>query len=74
MIIKWLCKRYGLIKRDILIDMLVETITNAEKDREKYKKEYDKKERTEWSFYKNIWFLRGKETIADTIIGLLGEK
>jgi len=45
-----------------------------ELDRDTLKAEYDHKVITEWSYYREIWNLRGKLQMLDEIVNKLGEQ
>ena len=44
-----------------------------ELERDSLKARYDNKEITEWSYYRDVWNLRGKLQMLDEIVNKLGE-
>ena len=74
MFANWLCKRYGLIQKYILINYLTVKVNSLELDKHGYKLQYDNKQLTEWSYYKQLWQIRGKLEILENIIDMLGKE
>jgi len=44
-----------------------------ELDRDTLKAEYDSKAITEWSYYRDLWNLRGRLSMLEEIVNKLGE-
>ena len=64
---------FNLINRTKLNDNLCQIIYRLENERDDLKANYDNKEITEWSFYKQLWHLRGKLQMLEEIVNKLGE-
>ena len=65
---------FGLISKTKLIDDLCMVMYRLELDRDTLKAEYDHKAITEWSYYRDLWDLRGKLSMLDEIVNKLGNK
>ena len=64
---------FNLISKTKLINDLCQIIYRLELDRDRLKSEYDHYVITEWSYYRDLWNLRGKLQILDEIVNKLGE-
>ena len=73
MLIKFLCKRFNLIPRTDFADKLVLMMYKMELERDILKAQYDHKSITEWSYYRDVWNLRGKLQMLEELIEKLGE-
>ena len=71
MFINWLCKRYGLMKKYIIINYLTIKVNCLELDKHGHKAQYDIKQISEWEYYKQLWQIRGKLEILENIIDVL---
>jgi len=64
---------FNLISKRKLIDNLCMIMYGLELDRDTLKSQYDHKAITEWSYYRDLWNLRGKLQMLDEIVNKLGE-
>ena len=64
---------FGLINKTKLIDDLCMIMYKLELEVDSLKAKYDNKEITEWSYYRDVWNLRGKLQMLDEIVNKLGE-
>ena len=64
---------FNLINKTKLIDKLCMIIYRLENERDALKMEYDEGVCTEWSYYRDLWNLRGKLQMLDEIVNKLGE-
>lgn len=66
-----LCKLFNLIKRKDIVFNLSSLLYKMAMSKDTLKRKYDKKEISEWSYYKRLWNLRGRlamlEDVIDTI-------
>ena len=64
---------FNLISKTKLIDDLCMIMYTLELDRDTLKAEYDSKAITEWSYYRDLWNLRGRLSMLEEIVNKLGE-
>ena len=64
---------FNLISKTKLINDLYMIMYGLELERDRIKSEYDHYVITEWSYYRDLWNLRGKLQILDEIVNKLGE-
>jgi len=64
---------FGLISKTKLIDDMCMIMYRLEQDRDMLKSQYDHKAITEWSYYRDLWNLRGKLRMLEEIVNKLGE-
>ena len=64
---------FNLISKTKLIDDLCMIMYELEQDRDKLKSQYDHKAITEWSYYRDLWNLRGKLELLEEFVNKLGE-
>ena len=62
---------FGLISKTRLIDDLCMMVDKIEAQKYRIKAEYDGKRITEWSFYKQLWNMRGKLKLLEDLIDSL---
>jgi len=71
MLTNFLCKRFNLISKTKLIDDMCMMVDKIEAQKYRLKAEYDAKTITEWSFYKQLWNMRGKLKLLEDLIDSL---
>ena len=64
---------FNLISKTKLIDNLCMIMYGLEQDRDMLKSQYDHKAITEWSYYRDLWNLRGKLELLEEFVNKLGE-
>ena len=64
---------FNLIRKNKLINDLYMIMYGLELERDRIKSEYDHYVITEWSYYRDLWNLRGKLQMLDEIVNKLGE-
>ena len=64
---------FNLVSKTKLIDNLCMIMYGLERDRDRLKSEYDHFVITEWSYYRDLWNLRGKLQMLVEIVNKLGE-
>ena len=64
---------FNLISKTKLIDNLCMIMYGLEQERDILKAKYDHKQITEWSYYRDLWNLRGKLELLEEFVNKLGE-
>ena len=65
---------FNLISKRKLINNLCMIMYGIELDRDTLKAKYNNKMITEWSYYRDLWNMRGKLEMLDEIVNKLGNK
>ena len=71
MLTKLLCKWFNLISRQKMKEMLRDMLFKMAYTQTKLKISYNKKEISEWLYYKKLWKLRGRLQMLEDIIDTL---
>ena len=68
-----LCKLFDLIKRKDIVFNLSSLLYKMAMSKDTLKQKYDKKEISEWTFYKKLWMLRGRLAMLEDVIDTMSK-
>lgn len=68
-----LCKIFNLIKRKDIVFHLSSLLYKMAMSKDTLKRKYDKKEISEWTYYKKLWQLMGRLSMLEEVIDELSK-